>query len=221
MNKNQRNSDIRYLDAQESFIRNSEAVTIIQKVKSEKYFSSIVYSRNPFSITNADLITQNTFNTAISVFSSKGVFYVTPDTIRSNKELICKWKVIISKTAAEHAGQADKEGRKRILSRIEVLGPNEVCSESYLLVKVCQEEQEAKNVVSYLKTRFVRFLLSTILLTQNIVKDKFTYIPIQDFTENSDIDWSKAISDIDNQLYTKYNLTKKEILFIEKNIKPM
>lgn len=221
VNKNQRNADIRYLDAQESFIRNSKAVTIIQKVKSEKYFSSIVYSRNPFSITNADLITQKTFDTAISVFSSKGVFYVTPDIIRSNKELICKWKVIISKTAAEHAGQADKEGRKRILSRIEVLRPNEVCSESYLLVKVCQEEKEAKNVVSYLKTRFVRFLLSTILLTQNIVKDKFAYIPIQDFTENSDIDWSKAISDIDNQLYAKYNLTNEEIDFIEKSIKPM
>lgn len=73
---------------------------------------------------------------------------------------------------------ADKEGRKRILSRIEVLGPNEICSESYLLVKICQDEKEAKNVVAYLKTRFVRFLLSTILLTQNIAKDKFAYIPV-------------------------------------------
>ena len=221
VNKNQRSSDIRYLDAQESFVRNSESVAIIQKVKADKFFSSIVYSRNPFSITNADLTTQIAFNTAISVFSSKGIFYVTPNTIRSNKELIGRWKVIVSKTAAEHAGQADKEGRKRILSRIEVLGPNEICSESYLLVKICQDEKEAKNVVAYLKTRFVRFLLSTILLTQNIAKDKFAYIPVLDFTSNNDINWCKSTLEIDQQLYLKYHLTDEEIAFIEKMIKPM
>ena len=219
--KNQRNSNIRYLDAQESFIRHSEAVAIIQKVKAKKFFSAIVYSRNPFSITNADLTIQNAFSTSVSVFSSKGTFYLSPNTIRTNKELICKWKVIVSKTAAEHAGQADKEGRKRILSRIKVLRPNEICSESYLLVKVCNDEAEAENVVSYLKTHFVRFLLSTILLTQNIAKDKFAYVPVLNFTDNSDIDWSKTVSEIDNQLYAKYNLTDKEITFIEKVIKPM
>ena len=221
VNKNQRSSDVRYLDAQESFVRNSESVAIIQKVKADKFFSSIVYSRNPFSITNADLTTQIAFNAAISVFSSKGIFYVTSNTIRSNKELIGKWKVIVSKTAAEHAGQADKEGRKRILSRIEVLGPNEVCSESYLLVKICLDKKEAENVVAYLRTRFVRFLLSTILLTQNIAKDKFAYIPVQNFTGNSDIDWSASISEIDQQLYAKYHLTDEEIAFIKKMIKPM
>ena len=221
VNKSQRSSDVRYLDAQESFVRNSESVTIIQKVKADKFFSSIVYSRNPFSITNTDLTTQIAFNAAISVFSSKGIFYVTPNTIRSNKELIDKWKVIVSKTAAEHAGQADKEGRKRILSRIEVLGPNKICSESYLLVKICQDEKEAKNVVSFLKTRFVRFLLSTILLTQNIAKDKFAYIPVLDFTSNNDINWCKSIPEIDQQLYLKYHLTNEEIAFIEKMIKPM
>ena len=221
VNKSQRSSDVRYLDAQESFVRNSESVAIIQKVKADKFFSSIVYSRNPFSITNTDLTTQIAFNAAISVFSSKGIFYVTPNTIRSNKELIDKWKVIVSKTAAEHAGQADKEGRKRILSRIEVLGPNKICSESYLLVKICQDEKEAKNVVSFLKTRFVRFLLSTILLTQNIAKDKFAYIPVLDFTSNNDINWCKSIPEIDQQLYLKYHLTNEEIAFIEKMIKPM
>lgn len=198
-----------------------QEAAIIQKVKADKFFSSIVYSRNPFSITNADLTTQIAFNTAISVFSSKGIFYVTPNTIRSNKELIGRWKVIVSKTAAEHAGQADKEGRKRILSRIEVLGPNEICSESYLLVKICQDEKEAKNVVAYLKTRFVRFLLSTILLTQNIAKDKFAYIPVLDFTSNNDINWCKSTLEIDQQLYLKYHLTDEEIAFIEKMIKPM
>ena len=221
VDKKQRSSDIRHLDAQESFIRNSEAVAIIQKVKAERFFSSIVYSRNPFSITNADLTTSSVFNGSVSVFSSKGVFYVSPNTIKSNRELIGRWKVIVSKTAAEHAGQADKEGRKRVLSRITILAPNEVCSESYLLVSICQNKAEAQNVVSYLKTRFVRFLLSTILLTQNIAKDKFAYIPVLEFSDNTDIDWNRTISELDIQLYAKYHLTKEESAFIESVIKPM
>lgn len=107
------------------------------------------------------------------------------------------------------------------MSRIEILSPNVVCSESYLLVKASDEEQEVTNVGKYLKTKFVRFLLSTILLTQNIVKDKFSYVPMQDFTDKSDIYWSKSIDQIDTQLYTKYNLTQEDISHIESAIKPM
>ena len=86
---------------------------------------------------------------------------------------------------------------------------------------VIGDEKEAKNVVAYLKTRFVRFLLSTILLTQNIAKDKFAYIPVLDFTSNNDINWCKSTLEIDQQLYLKYHLTDEEIAFIEKMIKPM
>ncbi|OUQ49732.1 type II restriction endonuclease [Alistipes sp. An116] len=59
------------------------------------------------------------------------------------------------------------------------------------------------------------------MLTQNIAKDKFAYIPILDFTSNNDINWSKSIPEIDQQLYLKYHLTDKEIAFIEKMIKAM
>jgi hypothetical protein len=74
---------------------------------------------------------------------------------------------------------------------------------------------------NYVRTQFVRFLLASILLTQNIVRDKFRFVPIQDFTEQSDIDWSKSIADIDRQLYAKYGLTDEEITFIESMIKPL
>lgn len=77
------------------------------------------------------------------------------------------------------------------------------------------------NLVSYMKTRFVRFLLSTILLTQNIAKDKFAFVPLQNFTSTSDIDWSKPIAEIDQQLYAKYGLSPEEIVFIESMIKVM
>ena len=127
----------------------------------------------------------------------------------------------MSKASAEHAGQTDKEGRKRLVSRLEVLPPGTICTESYLLLDVFDNRDEAENLKKYIKTQFVRFLLGSILITQNIVRDKFRFVPLQDFTDNSDIDWSKSIEDIDRQLYKKYELDQPEIDFIEKMIKPM
>ncbi|HDQ16343.1 MAG TPA: type II restriction endonuclease [Bacteroidetes bacterium] len=57
--------------------------------------------------------------------------------------------------------------------------------------------------------------------TKNMTRDTYQFVPLQDFTENSDIDWSKSISEIDKQLYAKYRLTAEEIGFIESMIKPM
>ncbi len=127
----------------------------------------------------------------------------------------------MSKASAEHAGQTDKEGRKRIVSRLEVLEPGTICTESYLLLDVFDTQTEAENMKKYMRTQFVRFLISSILFTQNIVRDKFRFVPIQNFTENSDINWNKSIKEIDEQLYAKYHLSEEEIAFIESMIKPM
>ena len=127
----------------------------------------------------------------------------------------------MSKTSAEHAGQSDKDGKKKVVSRIEVLAPNVICTESYLLLSAFENETEANNLKSYVQSRFFRFLLSTILLTQNIAKDKFQFIPLQDFTSASDIDWSQSVADIDRQLYAKYGLSEEEVAFIEGMIKGM
>lgn len=127
----------------------------------------------------------------------------------------------MSKASAEHAGQTDKEGRKRIISRLEVLEPGTICTESYLLLDVFDTEEEARNLHKYMRTQFVRFLIGAILLTQNIVRDKFRFVPLQDFTKESDIDWSKSVEEIDAQLYAKYHLSDEEIAFIESMIKPM
>ena len=127
----------------------------------------------------------------------------------------------MSKASAEHAGQTDKEGRKKIISRLEVLGPGSICTESYLLLDVFNSSEEAENMKKYMRTQFVRFLISSILLTQNIVRDKFRFVPQQDFTSGSDIDWSVSVEEIDRQLYDKYELSDTEIAFIESMIKPM
>ncbi len=135
--------------------------------------------------------------------------------------MIPQWKVTISYLTAEHAGQTDKEGRKKILSSLDMLEPNEICTETYLVVDHFDSEEQAVNLSKYLKTRFVRFLIAQLASTQHLSKDKFAYVPLQDFTSNSDIDWSVSIADIDRQLYRKYGLSADEVAFIEKMIKPM
>ena len=145
------------------------------------------------------------------MLSSKGWRYIDLDKVTANRSIINKFKVMMSKTSAEHAGQSDSSGRKKVISRIGILKPGEICTESYLVIGSYDDEQEALNMVSYMKTCFVRFLLGSILLTQNIAKDKFSLIPLQDFTHS----WSDA------DLYAKYGLTDEEIKFIESTIKPM
>lgn len=81
--------------------------------------------------------------------------------------------------------------------------------------------EEATACLKYIKSKFFRCLLGTLKVTQNNNRDTFANIPLQDFTANSDIDWSQSVADIDQQLYRKYNLSADEIAFIESMIKPM
>lgn len=73
----------------------------------------------------------------------------------------------------------------------------------------------------YIKTRFARTLIGILKVTQEINPAKFKYVPLQDFTSSSDIDWSKSVHEIDEQLYDKYGLTKDERDFIETHVKEM
>ena len=204
---------IRKLNEFPVFVRYAIAVDIIHKVlsKNENYFDKQVYSSKPFGFRSFEEGNKNKFTNSIALFGSKGITYVNPNSVSTNTHLINKWKVIMSKASAEHAGQTDKDGRKKIVSKIEVLPPNVICTESYLLLNVFDTEKEAYNMKEYAKTNFFRFLLSTILLTQNIAKDKFQFVPLQDFSKP----WT------DEELYAKYRLTNDEIAFIESMIRPM
>ena len=64
-------------------------------------------------------------------------------------------------------------------------------------------------------------MLGILKITQHNDRDKWKYVPLQDFTPNSDIDWSKSIPEIDRQLYVKYGLSQEEIDFIESHVKEM
>ena len=94
-------------------------------------------------------------------------------------------------------------------------------TDTFLSIGKFASAQEASACLNYVKTKFARCMLGTLKATQHNPKDTWANVPLQDFTEQSDIDWSKPIPDIDRQLYAKYHLTDEEIAFIEKMIKPM
>ena len=77
------------------------------------------------------------------------------------------------------------------------------------------------NTKKYVYSKFLRAMLGVLKRTQALSPDKWKYVPLQDFTSNSDIDWKDTISGIDKQLYKKYGLSKDEIDFIENNVKEM
>lgn len=222
-NNGERISTVRFLNEYETFIRDHRTIEIINKVCNESSLSlnQKVYASKPFGLRSFDKGFPAKPGRTIRLFGSDGISWLSESDVPQNLELAPKWKVIMSKASAEHAGQSDKEGRKRIISRLEVLEPGTICTESYLLLDVFDEQYQAENLKKYMRTQFVRFLLGSILLTQNIVRDKFRYIPDQDFTAGSDIDWSKSVEEIDAQLYAKYHLSDEEIAFIESMIKPM
>lgn len=92
---------------------------------------------------------------------------------------------------------------------------------TFLSIGSFDEAPYAEECLKYIKTRFARLLLGTLKVTQDNPKDTWANVPMQDFTENSDIDWSKSVEEIDAQLYSKYNLSDEEIAFVESMIKPM
>lgn len=98
---------------------------------------------------------------------------------------------------------------------------NSVCTETYLLIGPFDTKAEAQNALSFIHTKFFRFLVLLIKNTQDATKQVYQFVPMQDYTENSNILWGQSTSDIDKQLYEKYNLTQEEINFIESMIRTM
>lgn len=101
--------------------------------------------------------------------------------------------------------------------------PNTICTETFLVVgaDLGLNEASATTLCVYLKTKFARFLHSLAKISQHGTAKTYRFVPLQDFTDKSDIDWSKSVAEIDQQLYAKYNLDDTEIAFIESMIKPM
>lgn len=129
------------------------------------------------------------------------------------------YKVVIS--SADGAAGVIGEESARITGRPFRLSTDEGITQTFLSFGNFNNEKEAINLEKYLLTRFVRFMVGTLKATNGTKFEVWSNVPIQDFTNNSDIDWSKSIPEIDQQLYKKYGLSQEEIDFIESKIKAM
>ena len=98
--------------------------------------------------------------------------------------------------------------------------PIQICTETYLRIGSFKTEFEAESLLKYIKTKFFRTMVGILKTTQHSTTT-YKYVPLQDFTADSDINWTKSIPEIDRQLYNKYGLDDREIRFIEEKVKEM
>jgi len=198
----------RKLDEFETFVRFNKAISILHKVQTMDsiFMSERVSIRKPFGL-SSDVKPSKKGN--INLYALKSIGKYEKSSIPSGEELINVWKVLISKGYGE--GGESREYPRMIIGRPIIAPPPSACTETYLIVDKCENEYEATNLASYVRTKFFRFLVGLSKNTQNISRKVFAFVPIQDLSE----DWT------DNKLYKKYKLTKEEIEFIESMIRPM
>lgn len=125
-----------------------------------------------------------------------------------------KWKAYMPK--ANSSGVLGE-----VLSPSIISGPGVGSTETFMGIGCFDSKIEAENLDKYIKTKLFRILLGVLKTTQDLTPQKLAHVPLQDFTSASDIDWSKSIPEIDQQLYAKYGLDAEEINFIETHVKPM
>jgi site-specific DNA-methyltransferase (adenine-specific) len=208
----------RYLDEYDILVRQNEAIPILHRVLATSdgaTFESLakrVAPIQPFSIrTNfrgADV--SDGMIDPVVIYQSGGVGFIERSAIPRNVEWVDQWKVIVG-GAVPAGGRPDKDGQYYGLIGIRVLPPGTACTETYLVANRFETEAEAANFATYLRTKFVRFLVSLRTNTQHLYSERFAFVP--------DLPMDRSWTDDD--LYTKYKLTKSEIAFIEKMMRPM
>lgn len=203
---------VRSLSEYDVFIRDNTAVEIIRKVRTqnEKTLDTWVHSRNCFNLLSKEQGHSTAQTNDCVLYSLNGKSYIGKNAITDRDKLLSKYKVMMTK-AMSGGNKPASDGKYVVISTLKVLQPNEVCTETYLCIGDFENKTEAANLLEYLKTKFVRFLLLQALTSINISKDKFLFVPLQDFSHA----WT------DEALYRKYALSPAEIAFIESMIRPM
>ena len=140
--------------------------------------------------------------------------YISACYVDCEHESLNCWKVLVARVNGSGA-------LGEVLSSPFVAAPNEGYTQTFIGIGAFSEKSTAENVLKYIKGKFARTMLSILKITQDNNRDTWKMVPLQDFTSSSDIDWSKSIAEIDQQLYAKYRLDEKEIEFIETHVKEM
>ena len=208
--RNSESVENRILNEFDIFIRFNTARDIVKKIQSkgESTFDLLVSSQKPFGLRT--YVTPTPVGD-IQLRYSGGTGPFKSVDVTANKQWINKWKVILSYLTYDHAGEFDKDGQRRIFGVLEKIPPKTVCTETYIVVHTVDTEDQADNLLSLMKTKFVRFLVSLVATTQHISKQSFMFVPQLNLNER----WT------DEKLYTRYGLSYDEIDFIESMIRPM
>lgn len=213
----------RNLNEYDIFVRNNNAVNIIRKTSGDLLtnLNQFIKSYSYFAVRSYERGTQEKNSESdVVLISSKGKGFYPIEKVTDREKILNKYKTIIT-YAMSGGNKPSSEGNYQIVSSLQVLNKNEVCTETYLVLGAFDDKEEAENLKKYIATKFARFLLLQALTSIHITRDSFIFVPLQDFSPTSDIDWSQSIAQIDHQLYKKYNLSQAEIAFIEKNVKAM
>ena len=204
-----------------TFLRFNESVGILQKIKryGEKRFQELVSANDPFGydvrVENSYLrirpeIKEDFFEGALTIHywgeKGKSIGYIERSTVRKGHDLIDEVKVLISRSYGERG-----EFPYLVIGKPFIAEKGAVCTETYIVVSANNDRLITENIISYMSTKFFRFLVMLKKNTQSATRQVYEFVPIQDFSEQ----WT------DEKLYTKYNLTKEEIAFIESMVRPM
>jgi len=212
--REQRSSMQRDLSEYDIFIRDNIGVSVVKKVRkvTNHFFDKEVFMSSPFGLRSFARGEEKPFENAVTLISSDGISYVHREDILKNQEYIDKYKVTIGKIVPNNGevGADPKKGYKAI-TKSRILKPNEINTESYLLLSTFDTEEEAINCAKYFQLKFPRFLLRLSFSSMNIAKDNFQFVPVQDFHES----WT------DEKLYAKYGISDDEQKYIESLIRPM
>lgn len=197
----------RYLDAYDILVRRNEAVPILEKVraKGESTLDARVSSRKPFGLaTNFKSKPSKTgLKEPVQLFQNQRIGWVDRKEITVNPQWIDEWKVLMTAVQGTSAAVETK-----FLSKPITAGPGKACTETYIVAGHFNNETTANNYATYLRTRFVRFLVSLRKATQHATRDVYTFVPDVPLNQK----WTDA------KLYKRYLLTKDEITFIESQV---
>jgi len=197
----------RHLDAYDILVRRNEAVPILEKVraKGEPTLDGRVSSRKPFGLaTNfKGKPSAEGLGNPVRLFENQRIGWIEREAIPTNSEWVDAWKVLITRVQGTSAAVETKFLSKPILAE-----PGTACTETYLVAGRFDSEAEAKNYAKYLRTRFVRFLVSLRKPTQDAARGVYAFIPDLPL----DQEWT------DTKLYQRYGLTEDEIAFVESQV---
>lgn len=192
-----------------SFIRQNEAITILRKVRNfnEKTFAALVSPQTPFGlITSFRDFEDEPFEGCVKYYTYGHVGYIKLETVRKNADMIAKHKVYISAAYGERGKYPFYFLGKPFYGQ-----PYSCCSQTYLVIGPFDDKETCDNVISYITTKFFRFLVMLKKNAQHNMSYVFELVPVQDFSRS----WT------DPELYDKYGLTDDEIAFIDSMIRPM